>query len=236
MRFSPLKMAVGLMLPLGALTGVAFAHHDLAFTFTVTPSTAGAVADTTGRSNAGTNIPVNSTVHLPPGALVAHADDRTSPVSPPPLNGDVVGVSKSYGDLWNDGCGNYVTTTSTVTWVEPIGSGAPAGTVAELKIQGTPLPGLTITKRAFIVKSSGDTFQSGAHYDITIPDMPDEFACSGSSSSSELTTYGYARAGGVTTSRVVGRNPATPGTYNVFIQYKDTNGALHEDASYYTVK
>jgi hypothetical protein len=231
-----MKLAVGLLLPLSTFTGVALAHHDLVFTFSVSPATAGTVADTTGHTESGTYLPVSSTVHLPAGALVAHAADSTSPVSPPPMNGDVVGQVKSYGDLWNDGCGNYITSTSTMTWVEPIGSGAPAGTVAELKIQGTPIPGLTITKRAFIVKSSGDTFQSGTHYDITIPDMPDEFACSGTTSTSDMTTYGYAKAGGTTTSRVVGRNPSTPGTYNVFIQYKDTKNVLHEDASSYTVR
>jgi hypothetical protein len=231
-----MKKAVGLLLPLCAFTGVALAHHDLVFTFSVSPATAGSVSDTTGHTETGSYIAVSSTVHLPPGALIAHAADATSPVSPPPMHGDVVGQVKSYGDLWNDGCGNYVTTTSTVTWVEPIGTGAPAGTVAELKIQGTPLPGLTITKRAFIVKSSGDSYQSGEHYDISIPDMPDEFACSGSSSTSDMTTFGFAKAGGVTTNRVVGRNPATPGTYNVFIQYKDTKGVLHEDAAAYTVR
>jgi hypothetical protein len=230
-----MKLAVGL-LSLGTSTGVALAHHDLMFTFSVSPATAGAVSDTTGHTESGTYIGVSSTVHMPPGHLIAHADDRTSPVSPPPLSGDVVGQVKSYGDLWNDGCGNYITSTSTITWVEPIGTGAPAGAVAELKIQGTPIPGLTITKRAFIVKSSGDTFQSGTHYDITIPDMPDEFACSGSLSTNDLTTFGFARAAGATTSRVVGRNPATPGTYNVYMQYKDKSGALHEDAAIYTVR
>ena len=236
MRSFRMKLAVGVVLPLCTFTGVALAHHDLIFTFSVSPATAGAVADTTGHTETGTYLAASSTVHLPVGHLTAHADDRTSPVSPPPLHGDVVGQVKSYGDLFNDGCGNYITSTSTITWVEPIGTGAPAGTVAELKIQGTPLPGLTITKRAFIVKSSGDTFQPGAHYDITIPDMPDEFACSGSSSKSDLTTYGFARAAGVTTSRVVGRNPSTPGTYNVYMQYKDTKNALHEDAAIYTVR
>jgi len=236
MRSFQKKLAVGVVLPLCAFTGVALAHHDLVFTFSVSPATAGAVADTTGHTETGTYLATSSTVHMPPGSLVAHADDRTSPVSPPPLHGDVVGQVKSYGDLFHDGCGTYITSTSTITWVEPIGSGAPAGTVAELKIQGSPLPGLTITKRAFIVKSSGDTFQSGAHYDITIPDMPDEFACSGSSSKSDLTTFGYARSGSTTTSRVVGRNPSTPGTYNVYMQYKDTKNALHEDAAIFTVR
>ncbi|HYO60107.1 hypothetical protein [Archangium sp.] len=40
----------------------------------------------------------------------------------------------------------------------------------------------------------------------------------------------------MTTSRVVARNPATPGTHNVYIQYKDTSGALHQDAALYTVR
>lgn len=237
MRLSrKMKMAVGLLLPLGTFTGVALAHHDLVFTFSVSPATAGAVSDTTGHTESGTYLAASSTVHLPAGHRLAHAADSTSPVSPPPVHGDVVGQVKSYGDLWNDGCGNYITSTSTITWVEPMGTGAPAGAVAELKIQGTPIPGLTITKRAFIVKSSGDTFQAGTHYDITIPDMPDEFACSGSTSTNDLTTFGFARAAGTTTSRVVARNPATAGTYNVYMQYKDTKNVLHEDAAIYTVR
>ncbi len=236
MRLSRMKWAVGVVLPLCTFTGVALAHHDLVFTFSVSPATAGAVSDTTGHTETGTYLAASSTVHLPAGHLIAHAADSTSPVSPPPVAGDVVGQVKSYGDLFSDGCGNYITSTFTVTWVEPIGTGAPAGAVAELKISGTPLPGLTITKRAFVVKSSGDTFQAGAHYDITIPDMPDEFACSGSTSTNDLTTYGFARAAGATTTRVVARNPATPGTYNVYMQYKDTKGALHEDAAIYTVR
>lgn len=236
MRYSRLKMAVGLLFPLGTFAGVALAQTATSFSFSVSPATAGAVADGTGHNDSGTYLAVSSTVHLPAGALVAHATDSTSPVSPPPMAGDVVGQVKSYGDLWNDGCGNYTTTTSTITWVEPIGTGAPAGTVAELKIQGSPFPGLTITKRAFIVKSSGDASQSGSHYDISIPDMPDEFACSGSTSVTDLTTYGFARAGGATTSRVVMRNPATAGTYNVFIEYKDTKGVLHQEAAIYSVK
>jgi hypothetical protein len=40
----------------------------------------------------------------------------------------------------------------------------------------------------------------------------------------------------VTTSRVVARLPATAGTYNVYMQYKDTKNALHEDAALYTVR
>jgi hypothetical protein len=236
MRNSRVKKAIGLLLPLCTFTGVALAHHDLGFTFSTSPATAGAAADTTSHIVYGTNTASNTTVYLPAGHLIAHADDATSPVSPSPLHGDVVGQIKIYGDLWNDGCGNYITSTATVTWVEPIGTGAPAGTVAELKIQASPLPGLTITKRGFVVKSNGDTYQSGSHYNITIPDMPDEFACSGSSSTYDLTTYGFARAGGVTTSRAVARNPATAGTYNVFIEYKDTAGALHQDATTYTVR
>ncbi|HYO55948.1 hypothetical protein [Archangium sp.] len=236
MRFSRMKIAVGLLLPLGTFTGVALAHHDLLFTFSATPTTAGAVVSTTGHTESGTFIPASSIVHLPPGMLIAHADDLTSPVSPPPLNGDSVGQANNYGDLWSDGCGNYTTTIANATWVEPIGTGAPAGTVAELKLQATPFLGLTITKRAFIVKSNGDTFQSGAHYDISMPDMPDEFACSGSSAKADLTTYGFARAAGATTNRVVARNPATPGTYNVYMEYKDTSGALHQDAALFSVK
>ncbi len=236
MHPSQLKKVLGLLLPLGAFTGVALAHHDLGFTISVSPATVGAYADSTSYTNGGTAIAVSHTVHLPPGQLAAHADDRTSPIAPAPLNGDVVGEARIYGDLWNDGCGNPVVTVSQVTWVEPIGSGAPAGAVAELRMRATPIPGLTITKRAFIVKSRGDAFHGTEHYDLTVPDMPDEFACSGSSSWTEIATYGFARAGGVLTNRVVAKNPSVAGTYNVFVEYKDKAGALHQDAAVYTLR
>jgi len=236
LHYPRMKTVLGLLLPLGTFTGVALAHHDLGFTISLSPATVGAYADSTSNTNGGTNIAASHTVHLPPGHLAAHADDRTSPISPPPLNGDVVGQARIYGDLWNDGCGNPVITVSAVTWVEPIGAGAPAGTVAELRLRATPLPGLTITKRAFIVKSNGDAFHGTAHYDLTMPDMPDEFACSGSSNWTEIATYGFARAAGVTTNRVVAKNPTVAGSYNVFVEYKDTAGALHQDAAVYTLK
>jgi hypothetical protein len=231
------KVLPGVLLLAGSVSGgVAVAHHDLAFTFDVIPATVGAVASTQGYSSGGTYIAAKSTVHLPPGALVAHADDRTSPVSPPPINGDQVGDGKNYSDLWQDGCGNPTTSTFKMTWVEPIGSGAPAGSVAELKLSGTPLPGLTISKRAFVVKSNGDTYHSAPHYDIVVPDMPDEFACSGSSGWGETTTYGFAQAGGVTTNRVVARNPSTAGVYTAFIEYTDTTGAVHSDFDTVSIK
>ncbi len=223
------KVIPGVLLLAGSLSGVALAHHELAFDVTITPTTVGAVSSTKSYSDSGTYIPTKSKLHLPPSALVAHADDRTSPVSPPPINGDQVGEGKSYGDLFQDGCGNPTISTLRMTWVEPIGAGAPAGTVAEVKLSSTPLPGLTISKRGFIVKTNGDTQQSSPHYDIVIPDMPDEFACSGSSAWSETTTYGYAKAGGASTTRVVARNPSTPGIYTTFIEYTDTMRGVHTD-------
>jgi hypothetical protein len=82
---------------------------------------------------------------------------------------------------------------------------------------------------------AGGMRQVRQHHDVTIPDMPDAFACAGSPSVRDMTTYGYTRSG-TTTSRIMGRNPATPGTYNVYIEYKDTHRVVHQDAPLFTVK
>ncbi|HEX7166526.1 MAG TPA: hypothetical protein VF230_06060 [Acidimicrobiales bacterium] len=207
------------------------AHHDLQLSVSVSPTTAGAVANTTISSNSGTYLGTTSTTHLPPGALVAHANDSTSPVSPSPQNGDVVGQIVSTSDSWIDGCGNPTNTTATVTWVEPVNSGAPAGTVAQIRGSAQIL-WTQISKDAYIVhKPNGDSKHAGAHYDIVTPDEPDEYACSGSSASGTTTTYGYAKSGGVTTNRIVSKNPSTVGSHTVHKEYTDTSGNGHSDSA-----
>lgn len=213
------------------VTASASATHDMQLSVSVSPTTAGAVSDVTTSSNSGTTLATSSVTHLPPGALVAHANDATSPVSPPPQNGDVVGTIDSYSDSWIDGCGNPKHTIATVTWIEPIQSGAPAGTVAQLRGSATILF-TQISKNAFVVyKGSGDSYHAGAHYDIVTPDEPDEYACSGSSASSVGTSYGYARSGGSVTSRIVGKNPSTVGTHTVWREITDGGGTTHTDSA-----
>lgn len=207
------------------------ANHDLNFTVSVNPTTAGAVADMNTSQNSGTTLATASVTHLPPGALVAHANDATSPVSPSPQNGDVVGSIDSLSDSWIDGCGNPKHTIATVTWVEPIGSGAPSGTVAQIRGSAQILF-TTISKNAYIVlKSSGDSYHSGSHYDIVTPDEPDEYACSGSSASSTGVAYGYARSGGQVTNRIVAKNPSTVGTHTVWREITDSSSNTHSDSA-----
>jgi hypothetical protein len=208
----------------------------LSFTATPNPTTHSAVADLTTFVDYGTNVPkTNATLHLATGALLAHAVDSTSPVSPPPVNGDVVGSVTAHSDPWTDGCGSTGTQNYTLTWVDPVGTGAPTGAVAELQARGSFL-GITVTKRVFFVwKSSGDSFNASAHYDVVTPDMPDEITCASSASDQTTTAYGYARSGGVTTTRVVGKNPSATGTAWSYFDYNDTAGVNHSDSDSFSV-
>lgn len=221
-------LAVVIVLALSAT--VAFATHDLGLTYSVSSTTASAVVTTTASANAGTSIPKNLNIHLDPGAQVAYADDAVSPVTPPPINGDRVGQVELTGDVSLDGCGNPTTNKLNATWVDPIGSGAPAGSVAELKMSY-----FTVTKRGFIVKSSGDSFQAAAHHDLVVPDM-DVGACSGSTSSVKIVAFGNAKSSsGGKTRRVVQRNPKTAGTKTVFTNFTDTSNVEHSGSATYTV-
>lgn len=215
---------------LAVLAPQAAAHHNLNYTFTATPSTANSVADITSYVSFGAHIPASGTIHLPPGSLLAHANDSTSPVSPSPQHGDVVGTIAASSDLWTNGCGGDENQSYTLSWVEPIGSGAPSGTVAELKASGSFF-GLTINKRVFFVKtgSGGDSYIGSTHYDMVSNDYPDEITCSTSTPEMTITGYGYARSGGVPTSRIVGKNPGA-GTVTSHYHFTDTASATHSDS------
>lgn len=211
------------------------AHHDLQIGWSVNPNTADTVASVSASVNAGTHIAKDATVHLDPGEQVAYADDATSPVSPPPVAGDHVADADITGDLLDDLCGNPTTYRATGTWVDPIEAGAPPNTVAQVKLTATPLPILTITKQSYVVKSNGDSYQPGPHHDLVIPDMPDEFTCSGSSSSITTTVFGFARVNGSNTDRILLKNPKTSGTKTSWVVFTDTNGATHSTSSTHTV-
>jgi hypothetical protein len=227
--------ATTLCAALAMIAPQASAHHDLGFTATPNPTTAGAVADLTTYVSYGAYIPKSATTHLATGAVLAHADDSTSPVSPSPQHGDVVGTISASSDLWVNGCFGDENQSYTLSWVEPIGTGAPAGTVAELKATGSFF-GITITKRAFFVyKSSGDSHNSSAHYDIVAPDMPDEATCSSSTPEQTTVGYGYARSGGSVTNRIVGKNPTSTGTAWSYFDFTDTANNNHADSDSFTV-
>lgn len=212
------------------------AHHDLGFTATPSPTTAGAVANLATYVSFGNYIPKSSITHLATGALLAHADNTTSPFgASSPQHGDEVGSISASSDLWTNGCNGDEAQSYALTWVEPIGSSPPAGAVAELKASGSFF-GLTINKRAFFVyKGSGDSHNASAHYDIVAPDMPDEITCSSSTPEQTTTGYGYAKSGGVTTSRIVGKNPSATGTAWSQYEFTDTANAVHTDSDSFTV-
>ena len=208
----------------------AAAHHDLGYSYKPSSTSAGAVFNSTSSANYGTNMGVSQVTHLAPGTLMAHADDATSPVSPTPIDGDQIGATQTVGDLSADGCGNPTTTPSKVYWQEPIGSGAPAGTVAELEVVANPFYFLTIRKRAFIVKTA-------AGYDFVVPDLPDESQCAGSSGSTTNTSYGFVKSSsGTNTNRILQRHGSTGGSKTVTFEYKDTNGATHTDTATFSLR
>lgn len=220
---------------LALLAPNASASHDLGFTATPNPTTAGAVADLATYVSYGSYIPKSSVTHLATGALLAHADDSTSPVSPSPQHGDHVGNIAASSDLWINGCNGDENQSYTLTWVEPIGTGAPTGAVARIDATGSFF-GLNVTKKAyFVYKSGGDSFNSNAHYDIVAPDLPDELTCSSSTPEQTTTGFGYAKSGGVTTSRIVGKNPSSTGTAWSYFEFTDTSNAVHSDSDSFSV-
>lgn len=220
---------------LALTTPHAVASHDLGFTATPSPTTASAVANLTTYVSFGSYIPKSSVTHFATGALLAHADDSTSPVSPPPNNGDQVGTISASSDLWTNGCSGDEAQSYTLTWVEPIGTGAPSGAVGRMDATGSFF-GLNITKKAYIVhKPSGDSFNGSAHYDIVVPDMPDEITCSTSTPEQTTSGWGYTKSGGVTTSRILGKNPSSTGTAWSYYEFTDTSNAVHSDSDSFTV-
>lgn len=224
-----------------ALTGavVAVATHPVVvpkFAFSVNPTTAGSVTDTAAElaiSDAG-DPPANLRLHLDPGHLIAYADDFASPVQPPPGNGDTVGALKLSIDPAGDGCGNPIAVSGDLVWVEPIGAGAPAGTVAEVKFTSTGV--FAPFTRAFVVKSAGDAQQRARHHDLVVPRFGVPALCHVSRIELAQVTFGYARTLYPTFAPViVQRNPGTAGQKVVYLDYRTRSGASRVFKAPYTV-
>ena len=204
------------------------------FTVTCSPTTAGSNPQCSNFQDFGTAVASSMTTHLPAGWVIAHGDSTTSPITPVPANGDSVGSVDGYGDLFGDGCGNgSVHTTYPVTWVYPIGTGAPTGTVARMKATAT-LFGFPISVSIFIVKTSGsDTQQSGVHYDISVPNMPAAQYCTGSPSSMTTTIYGTVPSS--SPAKKIHQLPSTTGTYTVKNVWTSTASVTSNDSATITV-
>jgi len=241
---------------LSALT--AFADHlvpGTSWTFTADPATPNTPTKTTSFLDAGVDLPFTLTYHNA-GIVFPHADSVSgvpaSPVTPKPLNGDVVYQVISTGDFTTDGCGAGDTTGPDTAalyglWDEPFKQAKVTNEVAELSI---PVPTAGITLYSQIKLMPADTFQSAQHYDIasTIPIAL--VACTGSTLTVTNTAYDHTVTvtdpGNPTavppvpptfsapTNRIFAETGAA-GNYSECVNYLDTNGVAHSACVPWTI-
>jgi hypothetical protein len=208
------------------------ATHELNFTFTLANTAKDANSNVATHLEPGAYLPKDMTFHLPPGVKVAHADDATSPVTPPPQDNDIVGEGDSTAKWVLMFCASS-TSTLTARWQEPVDSGAPSGTVAQIDVSNA----IGFTTKVFVVnKSSGDSYHAGAHYDLVIPDYPDQHMCSSTTNHVvNLTTYGT--VSGTNPLRKVAQNPSTCSTITAYVVYNDnrTPSGAHSDSDTETI-
>lgn len=240
MKIRNFSVLLGALAVLAATAAAAYATHAVVFSYAVNPTKAGAVTSSTASmtvADAGSAAATEARFHLAPGTLVAHANDATSPVSPPPINGDIVGNATIVADPTLDGCGNPLTIRGNATWIEPVATTAPSGSVAQVRIR-VSLLFTSITINAFITKSTGDALQAAPHYDLVATGLNSGLpaACAGSSAKFTVVTNGNAlTSSGRKTTRITQKNPSTAGTKTVFVNYSDTAGASHTGSATYTV-
>jgi hypothetical protein len=214
MRFKrSCQFAFSLLAAMAMMTGSASATHTDFTTWTLSSYVHDAYAnsDTTVTYNA--TRATTQTTTLPSGWKVAHADNTTSPFgNNSPNNGDTVATGTAHAK-WLPFC---IEGDKSITgkWVEPIDTGAPANTVAQINMQTS-----IFTTKAFVRLISGV-------YSVYVPDMPDEFVCSSTTNgSSSLTILGTVSG----TTRHVAENPASAGTYTANTTYTDTGSTNHSD-------
>jgi len=198
-------------------------------TVSCTPSSAGANATCQGFQDFGQAAPSSATTHFPPGWQFAQSVG-TSPLTPAPNNGDVVGSVDLYADVLLDGCGNPTHQTYPLTWTSPPDANSPEGTVAEVVGRATLLVTTTTTVHGYFVHSDGDSAQSSPHDDLVIT-YPVTFLCENEPVQSTWTIDGVVAG----TSRVVERLPTTSGTYTVVDTWSDGGNGGHVDSATTTV-
>jgi hypothetical protein len=209
------KLVFGIGLAMALMTGNAHAS----VTWTLSDYHASAYANSTTDTTYGSFIATDSTTTLPSGWKVAHADNATSPFGAnSPNNGDTVATGTAIAK-WAPFC-THSTLTLTGKWVEPIDSGAPANTVAQINMQST-----IFTTKVFITLTSGI-------YKIVTPSMPSAFVCSSTTDGETVITVDGTVSG---TSRHVTQNTSTTGTATATTVWHDTAGGTHNDSASVTI-
>lgn len=199
----------------GALTLLSAAAAHAADSWTLSSYVHDAYANSSTTTDYGSAIPASQTTTMPTGWRIAHADDATSPFgSSSPVNGDTVATGTANAK-WQPFC-SQTGLPMTGKWVEPIDSGAPANTVAQINMQTT-----IFTTKVFITKTS-----SGP-YKIETPNMPSSVICSGGANSTSVTVDGTVSG----TTRHVSENPTATGTYCESTTWTDTSSVTHNPAS-----
>lgn len=222
-----LKLAFAVLIAL-ALTGEhASATHSGFYSFSVANTSAGANSNATSNATFGSTRPTTMQIIFPPGVLIAHANDATSPISPPPQDNDIVAEGTATA-RWNLLFCASSTQDLDGEWVEPIDAGAPSGTVAQINMVNA----LGFTTKTFVKLVNSDSYFNSPHYVIDVPDMPDQYVCSSTTNgATTITTYGVVPG----TSRKVAQNPASAGTYTGYGYYTDTTGATHTGSDTVTI-
>jgi hypothetical protein len=214
MRNRGWKLACGVLGALALLANPASAHTDFS-TWTLSSYVHDAYANSAVSVTFGSTRATTMTTTMPSGWRIAHADNATSPFGAnSPNNGDVVATGTATA-RWNLLFCASTTQNLTGTWVEPIDSGAPANTVAQINMDND----LGITTKTFITLSSGI-------YKIEIPDMPDQFVCSSTTNGATALTMLATVSG---TTRHVAQNPTATGSKTATTTYVDTTGTSHSD-------
>lgn len=209
------KTVFGIGMAMALMTGTAHAS----VTWTLSDYHASAYANSTTDTTYGSLIATDSTTTLPSGWLVAHADNTTSPFgNNSPNNGDTVATGTATAKWWPF-C-THSTMNLTGTWVEPIGSGAPANTVAQIDMVSS-----IFTTHVYITLTSGI-------YKIVVPSMPSSFVCSSTTDGETVITVDGTVSG---TTRHVSQNPSTTGTVTATTVWHDTNGGTHNDSASVTI-
>lgn len=202
----------GLLAFLGAfmlLTDTAGANH-VTFDFTLSNYSTSAYANSTSTITFGSVEAASMTIELPDGWDVAQ-ETGTSPITPTPQDEENIGSGTATA-RWEPFCGSSSNLSLTVTWEDNM-TGAPAGAVAHYTVTAG---GLFSTEAWLIRHGAGN-------YDISVPNMPDEWVCSSTTNGAMTLTV----KGQTTDGDKVSRNPSTTGVKQATVKYTDLTGTLH---------